>query len=207
MMNDGSATRWMSRYWLLVPMTLAAILIGNWVEQPETLAPQTPMAIATTPADYLLEDFTTRHYDPSGVLAYVLTGNTLAHYPDDGRAEITQPQVTLQRDNTHWTVVADTGRLTREPDIVTLLGAVTIDRTVQVNDDEMPVRISASNVEIALDTDYLQTQYPVVIEAPGMLLKANGLQSSIKEGKLELNSGVSARYEVAPRTSNTGSLR
>lgn len=197
----------MSRYWLIVPLLLAAILIGNWVEEPATLVPESPMAIASSPADYLLEDFTTRHYAANGTLEYVLIGESLAHYPDDGRAEITRPSVTMQRDIAEWSVTAETGRLTREPDVVTLIGEVNIDRRVNGDTSNHPVSILARNVRIALDDDYLSTEDPVVIEAPGMVVEANGLQSSINEGKLELHSGVTARYEVAPSATDSGEPR
>ncbi len=197
MSDDNNLSRWMSRYWLLVPLILAAILIRNWVEDPATLLPEAPMTISESQADYLLEDFSTRHFDETGTLAYRLEGTRLAHFPDDGRAEVTLPALTLTREPAVWHVTADKGHLTREPDIFTLLGSVRINRTLNDSESSVPMTILGSNVAIALDTDELHTNDPVRIETPGMIVEANGLQSSVKAGKLELHSGVSARYEVA----------
>lgn len=187
----------MSGYWLLVPLILCAIIIRNWVESPATLLPEAPMAISESQADYLLEDFSTRHYDESGTLAYNLRGVSLAHYPDDGRAEINQPELVLTRDDARWHATADIGQFRREPDTVTLMGEVRIDRTLSGEDKVGPVTIITSNVAINVDSDELSTNKPVRIEAQGLVLEANGLQSSMKAGKLELLSGVTARYEVA----------
>ena len=203
MSNDSNLSRWMSRYWLLVPLILAAILIRNWVEDPTTLVLEAPMAISESQADYLLEDFSTQHYDETGTLAYRLNGVRLAHFPDDGRAEITQPELTLTREPATWHVTADKGHLTREPNTVRLLGSVRIDRTLANTEGAEPITILARNVAIALDTDELHTDEPVRIESPGMVVEANGLQSSVKAGKLSLHSGVSARYEVARPTADT----
>ena len=196
MSTDGSVSRWMSGYWLLVPLILAAILIRNWVEEPQTLVPDAPLGITVGRADYLLENFTTRHYDINGALEYHLIGEMLAHYPDDDRAEITKPVLTLTRDQTTWLIVAQGGRLTREPDIVTLIGDVRIERSVDDGSAE-PVTILSRNVAIELDKDYLYTDEHVRVETPGLVVEADGLQSSIKEGKLELLSDVKALYEAA----------
>jgi lipopolysaccharide export system protein LptC len=203
MIDSNNLSRWMSRYWLLVPLILAAILIRNWVEDPTTLLPEAPMAISESQADYLLEDFSTRHYDDTGALAYRLEGIRLAHFPDDGRAEITEPEITLTREPATWHVSAEKGLLRRDPNTVTLIGSVRIDRTLANTEGAGQITILASNVAIALDTDELHTDEPVRIESPGMIVEANGLQSSIKAGKLELHSGVSARYEVARPPADT----
>ena len=196
MSTDGSVSRWLSRYWLLVPLILAAILIRNWVEQPETLVPDAPLGLTVGQADYLLENFDTRHYDANGGLEYHLIGEMLAHYPEDNRAEITKPVLTLTRDQTTWLIIAQGGRLTREPDIVTLIGEVRIERTEDDGSIE-PITILSRNVAVELDEDYLHTDEHVRVESRGVVVEADGLQSSIKEGKLELLSNVNARYDVA----------
>ncbi len=206
-MASGQSARGWSGYWLLVPLILAAILVHNWVEQPETLVPEAPMAISESQADYLLEDFTTRHYDADGMLEYLLVGASLAHYPDDGRAEISRPEMTLTRELNHWSVTAESGRLTRQPDVITLLGDVHIERRAQTareNDSfAPPISIVGSNIVIMLDDDQLSTGDRVRIESPGLVVEADGLRSSIKEGKLELLSDVSARYEAARPAADT----
>lgn len=196
MSGEGHMSRWVSRYWLLVPLVLGAILIRNWVEEPETFMPDEPLGISESQADYLLENFTTRHYDETGALAYHLRGSMLAHFPDDNRAEILRPAIMLNRDSSNWTVTAESGKLTREPDVVTLIGSVRIKRAVE-DDSIEPITIETSNISIALEDDELYTEDRVRMETPGLIVEADGLQSSIKEGKLKLLSKVSARYDVA----------
>ena len=203
-------TRFVSGYWLLVPLLLFAILVRNWVEAPETLLPLEPLVMQDIRADYYLEEFTTRRFDDAGQLEYVLTGETLSHYPADDRAEIVSPRVRMRDAGTIWAMSASGGRFTRGPDVVTLLDDVVLERTSsprQGSTGEQDVATHAtgitlrtSNLRIALDSRDVSTVDPLVIESAGMRLSAVGLQSSMQAGKLELLSNVTGRYEVAPES-------
>lgn len=185
-------SRLLSRYWLLVPLILVAILVRNWVEEPETLSPEEPLAMQTLRADYYLEDFTTRRFDAAGALEYLLRGETLSHFPDDDRAEIRAPSVELHRPDALWDARADMGTLVRVPrDVVTLAGDVVVDRTPD------PLTVRADDLAVSLDSNEVSTDGRVELSGPGYRLDAVGLRSSIDAGKLELLSEVTGRYEVA----------
>ena len=213
-------SRFLSGYWLLVPLLLLAIVIRNWVEEPRTLRLEEPLTMQRLQADFYLEHFTTRRFGEDGELEYLLTGESLSHYPDDDRAEIVEPRMRLREPGVNWSMRASGGRLTRSPDVVTLLDDVVLRRepvapaSAAVPDGPAddgsgradvpangPVVIRTQGLSIALDTRDLSTAARVVVEGPGMRLEATGLRSSTAEGKLELLSNVTGRYEVAPRAS------
>lgn len=190
-------SRFLSGYWLLVPLLLVAILVRNYVEAPDTLVLDEPLTMQDMRADYYLEDFTTRRFDADGRLEYRLTGDTLSHYPDDGRAEIEQPRLTMRQPEAVWTMRAGSGRLTRRPDVVTLLDDVFLERASLIDEQAGPLRLSTSDLSVELASRDVRTSQPVRIEAPGLQLEAIGLQSSMAAGKLELLSNVTGRYDVA----------
>lgn len=223
-------TRFLSGYWLLVPLLLFAIVVRNWIEAPETLVPDEPLTMQRLQADYYLEDFTTRRFDEDGQLQYLLSGQSLSHYPQDDRAEIVEPRLQWREPDLLWSMRASGGRLTRSPDVVTLLDDVVLHRAPLARaapgendggetdggetdlgetdagkaprtDPTLPrsVTITTSDLSIALDSRDVSTERGVVIEAPGMRLEATGLQASSAQGKLELLSNVTGRYEVVPR--------
>lgn len=194
-------SRLLARYWLLVPLLLGTLLVRDWVEEPEGLVPEEPLEIQRLRADYYLQDFTTRRYDASGALEYLIRGDTLSHYPEDGRAEIDRPRMELHRDGASWSVRADDGTLVRDPtDTVTLSGDVRLERTALPDPAglEPPPRLEvrAADLSIAIDANEVSTDGPVEVSSPGWRLSAVGLRSSLDAGKLDLRSEVSGRYEV-----------
>ena len=210
-------SRLLARYWLLVPLILGALLVRDWVEEPETLAPVEPLEIQRRRADYYLEDFVTRRFDASGALEYLVAGDTLSHYPEDDRAEIERPRLELRRDGASWRARAETGALVRAPDVVTLAGDVLLERDADaspvpgadvpanepadgpVDGPALPDRleIRADDLSVRIDSNEIFTDGPVEIVAPGWRLGSVGLRSAIDAGKLELRSAVTGRYEVA----------
>ena len=120
----------LSRYWLLVPLILVAIVARNFVERPETFVVEETVDMRRSEADYYLEDFTTRRFDANGALEYVVAGDSLSHFPDDDVSEVVAPRVELRRPGAVWRVNAERGRLETDPDVFTLLGEVRLERVV-----------------------------------------------------------------------------
>ena len=217
-------SRLLARYWLLVPLLLGTLLVRDWVEGPASLAPEEPLEIQRLRADYYLEEFTTRRFDESGALEYLLSGDALSHYPEDDRAEISRPRVELHRREARWYGRADAGTLVRDPrDVVTLVGDVRLERAARAapegGDDadgtrgaapaareraraldpsSLPARIEirADDLSVAVESNELFTDGPVEVIAPGWRLSAVGLRSDLEAGKLDLRSDVNGRYEV-----------
>ncbi len=186
--------RLISRYWLLVPLLLIAIVIRDWVETTPTLVEvEETIDMSETQSDYYLEQFKTRKFDTRGNIEYEVTGQTLAHYPDDDRSEITKPAVVLHREAVRWEVASTMGLLTKDPAIFTLQGDVVVKRESPKGE---PLTIRTEELSILTDDNEVRTDKPIEIVAKTWELRSIGLQSSLNEGKLTLLSTVTGRYEV-----------
>ncbi len=186
--------RLISRYWLIVPLLLLAIVIRDWVETtPETIEVEDTIDMSATKSDYYLEQFSTRKFDGSGNIEYEVTGQTLAHYPIDDRSEITQPSVVLHRDAVQWTIGSKIGQLLKNPSVFTLQGDVVLKRE-STNNEVLTIR--TEEISILTDENEVKTDKPIEIVAETWQLSAIGLQSSLNEGKLNLLSSVTGRFEV-----------
>ena len=202
--------RLFSRYWLLLPFLLLVVLVRDWVDAPELELIEETVDMRQSEADYYLEGFTTRKFDLSGNVEYVVMGDTLTHFPDDDRAEIVKPEVVLHRPGRTWNLSADRGRLIQDPEAFTLSGNVDIVRnpiaTTAIRDapsGDAPVangervRIRTDDVTVYLESNEVRTDKPISIVAETWQLNAVGLQSSIDDGKLELLSNVTGQFDVA----------
>jgi len=186
--------RLISRYWLLVPLLLLAIVIRDWVETTPTLVEvEETIDMSETQSDYYLEQFKTRKFDTSGNIEYEVSGNTLAHYPIDDRSEITKPSVVLHRDEVRWKVDSTLGLLKKNPAVFTLQGDVVVQRESPLGE---PLTIRTEELSILTDDNEVRTDKPIEIVAETWQLRSIGLQSSLNEGKLNLLSTVRGRYEV-----------
>lgn len=186
--------RLVSRYWLLVPLLLLAIVIRDWVETaPEEVKAESTIDMSATESDYYLEDFNTKKYDLNGQIEYEVTGNTLAHYPDGDRSEITKPSVIMHRDQIQWKIDSALGELKKNPSMFTLHGDVVVKRE---SIDNSPIVMRTEAISILTDDNEVRTDKPIEIIAQTWQLRSVGLRSSLNEGKLNLLSGVTGRFEV-----------
>ncbi len=186
--------RLISRYWLLVPLLLLAIVIRDWVETtPESVEVEETIDMRATESDYYLEKFKTRKFDQAGNIEYEITGQTLAHYPIDDRSEITKPSVVMHREDIKWKIDSTSGELTKNPAIFTLQGDVVVERET---DAGAPVIIRTEELSILTENNEVRTDKAIEIVSETWQLRSIGLQSSLDEGKLNLLSSVTGRYEV-----------
>jgi len=185
-------SRVLSRYWLLIPLLIIAIVVRDWIEDPITIADEATIEMKDTRSDYYLEEFVTRKFAANGSLEYELHGQSLAHYPEDDHSEIIKPIMTMHRPAASWHLVSSEGRFDTNPDVVTLLGDVTMQRLSQVADS---ITITTSNLQVETDNNRVTTDQAITIKAENWRLHAVGLQSAIDEGKLTLVSQVTGRYD------------
>jgi len=145
-----------------------------------------------------MENFTTQVLDAQGQLQYQLQATYMAHYADDDRSELTQPQFIAFRPNgQHWTAVAETGLALGGADKIMLNGAVTIQRKIS---DELPVdlEIHTRDLKITPADDYAETdQHTTIIHGQGTqkaTTESLGLQVYFRKGQLNLLSQVKGIY-------------
>ena len=187
--------RLISRYWLIVPLLLLAIVVRDWVESDtSTIEIEDTIDMSATKSDYYLEQFKSRKYDADGNIEYIVSGETLAHYPTDNRSEITAPSLVMHGKSIEWNINSETGELKQNPSVFTLLGNVIVKRT---STGGSPVTMRTEEISINTDENEVLTDKPVEIVSETWHLRSIGLQSSLDEGKLNLLSSVTGHYEIA----------
>lgn len=187
--------RLISRYWLIVPLLLLAIVARDWAEtDTRNVEIEETIDMSATKSDYYLEQFNTKKYDTNGNIEYIVTGKTLAHYPTDDRSEITEPSLVMHRGNIQWHIDSETGELVKDPAVFTLQGNVVVSRESSAG---TPVVIRTEAISIHTDVNEVRTDKPIEIVSETWQLRSIGLQSSLDEGKLNLLSSVTGHYEVA----------
>ncbi len=143
-------------------------------------------------SDYYAENFTIVTLDAAGHIRQRLQGNRLDHYPDDDKAQLTNPRLTLYREQTvTWWIQSDQGEVRAKGESVWLPGPVIVRRPPELDSWEL----DGSAVLIYPRDEYAETQAPVQIRHPQLIVNAVGIRASLKVGRIELLSQVKSRYE------------
>ncbi len=187
--------RLVTRYWLLLPLLILAVVILDRVEQPDIVQTEETIDMRQTQSDYYLSEFSTARFGLDGNIEYRVEGFTLAHYPDDDRSEITAPKLQLKRGEIRWLVQSDMGQYDPAPTLFTLQGQVTVNRTLQ-DDESTTITMVSESLRITTDTNLIETDDLIEITAPTWRLQATGMRGAIDEPHLSLLSNVTGRYEL-----------
>ncbi len=185
--------RFLSRYWLLLPILVMVVIALDRIEAPATVETEETINMRDTRSDYYMADFKTRKFRADGSVEYTIQGNTLAHYPHNDRSEIIAPQMHLNRPGATWDISSSSGRFDTNPDLFTLHGDVVMHRS---RIDGEPITITTDELMVQPDSNQVSTNAPIEIVSAHWALKAVGMTSAIDDGRLTLLSNVSARYEV-----------
>lgn len=192
--------RLVTRYWLLLPLLILVVVLLDRVEQPDVVQTEETIDMRQTQSDYYLSEFRTRKFGLDGTIEYIVEGDTLAHYPDDDRSEITRPRVTLRRENALWLVESQSGRFDPVPNLFTLQGGVTMQRKLP-GTESATITMTTQTLRIATEANRVETDDVIEVVAPTWRLQAKGLRTAIDDGQLNLLSQVEGRYEL-PDVSN-----
>lgn len=187
--------RLVTRYWLLLPLLILVVVLLDRVETPDVVPTEATIDMRQTQSDYYLGDFRTRKFGPDGTIEYIVEGDTLAHYPDDNRSEITKPKVELRREDTLWLVESSNGRFDPVPNLFTLRGGVVMTRKLTGN-ESATITMTTQTLRIETEANRVETDDIVEIVAPTWRLQAKGLRTAMDDGQLNLISDVVGRYEL-----------
>lgn len=187
--------RLVTRYWLLLPLLILVVVLLDRVEAPDIVPTEETIDMRQTQSDYYLSDFRTRKFGPDGTIEYIVEGETLAHYPDDNRSEITNPKVELRRENTLWLVESQSGRFDPTPNLFTLKGGVIMTRRLN-GIESATITMTTQSLRIETEANRVATDDIVEISAPTWRLQAKGLRTAMDDGQLKLISEVVGRYEL-----------
>ncbi len=179
---------------LLLTLALASAWTVRVLEMPQVRVQRS----APHEPDYYLERFVTTVMDDSGRPRRRIEAEYLAHFPDTDTKELSRPQVILYRDGAEpWRVVAERGWISANDDVMLLLGAVRIWRNAP--DGGKDIEIRTRDLRVLPQTDYGETDQPVVIETPRSVSQGVGMRAYLRQGRVELLSNVRTRYAPARR--------
>ncbi len=188
--------RWRLIQKLILPVLLVVIVTSiDWVETPLRTWDRASTDMAELKADYFLEKFKTISYDANGDPEYVLTGNTLLHYPSRNASELTAPVVILNRQKQPaWTLKSTRGWFDEISEAIRLEGEVFIYRKAFADNPE--VVITTSEVTVQTQSRIIKSANKVKVQSQDWTLHSDGFKSNIVDGKLSLLSNVRAHYET-----------
>lgn len=186
-------SRLISRYWFLLPLLIVVVVAVDRIEAPATVEVEETINMRETRSDYYMSDFNTRKYAANGTIEYTVQGETLAHYPDNNRSEITAPTILLHRPEATWHISSNRGRFITNPDLFTLQGDVIVKRQ---STGSGLITITTNSLKVATQTNEVTTDQDIEITAQHWQLNATGMTSLIDDGTLTLLSAVTGHYEM-----------
>jgi len=144
--------------------------------------------------DSFMENFTMQVLDEQGRPQYQLRATHMAHYADDDRSELTQPQFTVYRAGVQrWTAVSETGQAKNGDEEIFLNGAVTIQQFADTA-TSANMQIHTRDVRVRPADDYAETDQPTTILRAEGTLNAVGMQVYFRKGLVQLLSQVRGVY-------------
>lgn len=186
---------WMSklRRWLPTAGLIAAALLTTWVVRQIDGAGPPAAPDRDQDPDFFLENFTTTTTDSSGAIKRQLSARRQLHFHDTDSNELTDPHLVLYHpERTPWHIESERGWISGTGEVVLLLGRVRAWR-----DDELGVRlidIRTRDMRILPDTEYGETDKPVLIRSRGNETRGVGMRAYLQESRLELLSQVTTVY-------------
>jgi lipopolysaccharide export system protein LptC len=155
--------------------------------------------------DLYIENFSAVSFDANGRARQALTARRAQHYPDDGSVDFISPALTLtDPGNPRLTVVADTGTLSGDREVVTLKGNVratrdaVTDRAAGAGAPQGPTTFITEFLRVIPKRSRAETDAPVTIEEPRGIIHATGMVFDNDAHTIKLKSNVRGILEPQP---------
>jgi len=145
-------------------------------------------------SDYAMTQFTMTVMDAEGNPSRLITGDEMAHYPEDDSTEIINPIAQfLELEKKTWIVSSNKGTTTGKGDDILLTGNVII---TQENNPEIELRTEKLNLDTLHNTAY--TDLAVSMKSPYGATDSIGMHASLKQKTINLHSRVKGHYDAPP---------
>ncbi len=143
--------------------------------------------------DYFIENFTTTRMNESGKRDRRLEAKTLVHYPDTNTDELVEPYLSLYPETGQpWEVRSERGWLSKNSDVVLLLGKVHIWRKDSQGD--IALEIHTRDLRVTPKAEYGETDKPAIITTKSTQTRGVGMRANLIQGRVELLSQVTTKY-------------
>lgn len=167
-------------FWLFLVLTGGAILY-SWIEAANK-PQQAPVERELVP-DFIAYQLTRHSFDKDGNLSGQVKAAQMAHFEQLGQIQFEQPAYTLFENRMkRWQISSAQGVFYQDNKVI-------LEQNVQVtnlHEDEMFKQIQTEQLEMLLDTQLLQTDYPVLVLGQSFQIHGQGLQADLITQKLRL---------------------
>jgi lipopolysaccharide export system protein LptC len=184
----------MIKRWLPILAWLALAGATGWLLL--ELKPDLPVSEAkkSRSPDLYLDNFTTTAMDDAGRPHRKLTAVHMAHFPDTNTNELEKPYLIMYRtDEPPWHVRSERGWISASGEVILLTGKVNIWRDTKAGERWMD--IETRDLRILADSDFGETDKPVIITQRTNESRGIGMRAYLEQGRIELLSRVQTVYE------------
>lgn len=148
-------------------------------------------------ADAFVEQMIASNINAQGTLEYRLSADRADYFADD-RTELRKPSLTIMREQGEpWQVQADRARITGRGKIIELIGSVDIQRHPEPGRNAVHGR--TDHLRVRPEEQIAETDATVLLDISASRVSASGMRAFLKQGRVELLSGVRGRYEQQDR--------
>lgn len=174
---------------LLLGFALLVVATGWLSRQSGSPSDEEREAAAHLP-DYYMHGMQARISDENGATSHRLVADSLYHYPEGDRSELSRPDITVytQKSST-WHATAENGVLSGVNDELRLNGDI---RMTQQGESVMSLRTERLNIDTV--RRYAETDAAVTLEGEATQIEGIGMQAYGDEERLILLSQVRGRY-------------
>ncbi len=191
--------------WHFITVLLLLVVLGVilWIAPPKDLLniagdPETKDQLR--PDAFMVNSKTTQ-YDVSGSISHILTSDKSEYFEantliSENYARLTNPRIvsfTQDNINSPWKASSDNAITKNNEEDLYMTDNVILS---QVNSDESFTRLTSDALLMKPNSQYAETDKPVMIETASGVTTALGLTISLETNTIKLLSNVRSRYET-----------
>ncbi|WP_229467363.1 LPS export ABC transporter periplasmic protein LptC [Massilia sp. Mn16-1_5] len=182
-MNKRTAHRWRL---LALMLTAVFFAFGSfWLLQAIQAEDPAQVGNNLSEPDYIVENFSFVRMTENGVPRYVMSGERLAHRPDNDVSEVTKPVVeSIAPGRPRMSMHAERGHIYHRENRVELMGNVDIARPATPNSEALRAKTEA--LTVLADDEIVKTNRPVKMTLGASSVDAVGLVAENPTQKLHL---------------------
>lgn len=183
----------------LLPLLILLMLAGltMWLERATRIEERSSSGKLRHDPDVIVDNFTVRRLDETGMVQHTLSAKQLRHYPDDDSTELDAPDLIYRGKLSPTHVSAERGLLTRDGKEAILRDNVKVRREASAGNPEMTLATSVLNVYP--DDEIARTDQPVHITHGRSVATGVGMVADRVKQTYILESRVKATLERTRR--------
>lgn len=162
----------------LFPLLLLTLLAGGtfWLDRASQIDEVSRNGKNRHDPDFIVQDFTTRRFNPDGQLQHQLTAQIMTHYPDNDTTEVSAPSLIYFGQTLPLHVDAERAWISKDGKEIRLIGDVRMKR--EADQQHAELLLKTTELRVFPDDETARTQTPVTLIEGLSTLQGNGLEAS-----------------------------